>query len=120
MRIIKFKALTKNVNMLPDYKEFWVEGLLAISGCIKFPYEIEGCFIDKETICQNTGVKDKNGREIYENDIVRYYTDYPHSDSHWDYEVEYVRGGFMMNGCGISYFDNSRMEVVGNKFDIKK
>ena len=37
-----------------------------------------GADIDKSTICQCTGLKDRNGNLIWENDIVKkhFYTDY--------------------------------------------
>lgn len=34
------------------------------------PRKIEMTEVDPETICQSTGITDKNGREIWENDIV--------------------------------------------------
>ena len=63
----------------------WVEGALfdgkescIIGQNIKFsPYvtlecKIVGFEVDRETICQCTGLNDKNGKLIWENDVVRY------------------------------------------------
>ena len=69
MREILFKAKSDNIDGTFD----WVEGYLSKcdgkwticddDGC--------GCFIDENTICQYTGLTDKHGSKIWENDIVK-------------------------------------------------
>lgn len=78
---------------------------------------VGSCFykVDKDTICQFTGLTDKNGNKIWENDIVRLDEDL--------YIVTWEEDDamFALEDVGIvehfSNVDSKWCEIIGNKFD---
>ena len=123
MREILFKA--KRI----DNGE-WVYGNYAFCDCYTkqkhyiFQNKPHEHAVDETTICQYTGLTDKNGNKIWENDIVKKVDT---NGLGWHRErnckVSFDRLGFWLltteygDGYWIAEFDREQLEVIGNIFD---
>ena len=114
-----------------EEKKYFIGGLIIekYNGTACDEWDITGIDfyeIDPETLCQFTGLCDKNGKKIWENDILTAHLDESYPEDATYVAVEWNVAGWVTHEAGstdreyLDEFDLEHFEVVGDIFDNKE
>lgn len=117
-REIKFRAWDKEEKRIINYPELC--NLYRYAEMASLDLWLENDFI---TLMQYTGLKDKNGKEIWEGDIVKYgrYTNTPNAVGFIAFDNELI--AFVIKDFRVSqdwYFmgvNKKNLEIIGNIYE---
>lgn len=111
MRKVEFRAWEKNLKEMIEVDDIdFKVGVINSSGIWRFFDEIE--------LMQYTGLKDRNGKKIFEGDILKVYDDFLEGSL---YGIVRFRNGRFYLSTTKSYYNESWIyfEVVGNIYENK-
>jgi len=110
-RKIKFRAWNIATKTMVDLKKITPFLLNKDIGGLYIPES------DEIYIMQYTGLKDKNGKELYESDYINIFD----SDgrNYGKGPITFVKGGFQCYDMPLQdiYYENCKFEVIGNVFE---
>ena len=118
---IKFKAKELGTG---KWKEGFLQRDMDYNLCILIAKKEEHSWywtqIDPSTVCQFTGLKDCEGNELYEHDVIKNYPFIP-SEIVWSeelsgYYLTHANGKIYEKPLGY-YLSLGKFIVIGNKFD---
>lgn len=127
MRPIKFRAWDKGTKRMTQVKNLYIGGNPSAEIWINESDECYGYVGRDIELMQFTGLKDKNGKEIYEGDII-YEGDSKRSFKKWAFEdwigaeewgiVEYRNGSFVVDFYSI--YGGEGTEILGKRLGYTK